>query len=141
MVGTYKLLEDVAISDAAFEAEGKNLNELFYACASALFDTLADVETVGESYVKEVILENKDIERLLFEFLEEIIYLKDVDSVVFKECVVNIDDSYKLKAILKGEKINQKRHGLRSDVKAVTMHMFKLEKTSQGYMARIVLDI
>ena len=43
----YKFLEDVAIADIAYEAYGKNLNEVFENSAHAIFDLSADVRTVA----------------------------------------------------------------------------------------------
>jgi SHS2 domain-containing protein len=40
-----------------------------------------------------------------------------------------------------GEPINLERHRLRVDVKAVTLHRFRLEKTAEGWEAFAILDI
>ncbi len=144
MKGTYKVLEKVAISDAAFEAQGDTLSNLFGACAHALMDTLVDTNTVGNSYKHEIKLQNKDIEKLLYDFLEELIYLKDKEAVVFSACDVDVQEEkgmYTLDAVLNGEKINLKKHKLGQDVKAITLHMFKVEKKGKGYLATFVLDI
>ncbi len=144
MAGSYKILEEVAIADFAFEAKADTLSDIFQVCASALMDTLVNVETVGNSYYHTIELENKDIEKLLYDFLEEIVYLKDKDAVVFSECDVEINEAkgkHFLIAFLKGEKINQKKQKLGMDVKAVTMHMFSLKKEGNGYKATVVLDI
>jgi SHS2 domain-containing protein len=144
MAGRYKVLEKVAISDAAFEARGDTLSDLFGACAYALMDTLVKTTTVGNSYKHTIQLQNKDIEKLLYDLLEELIYLKDKDAVVFSACDVIVKEDkniYNLDATLKGEKINLKKHKLGQDVKAITMHMFKVEKKGKGYLATFVLDI
>lgn len=51
------------------------------------------------------------------------------------------NDFYKLKATASGETINQEKHTLRSDVKAVTYHMFEVKKTGENWTARVILDI
>ena len=40
-----------------------------------------------------------------------------------------------------GEVIDRERHELLVDVKAVTMHHFKVEETAEGWTATVVLDI
>ena len=45
----YKFLEDIAIADIAFEAYGKDLNELFENAALAIFELSADLDTVDAS--------------------------------------------------------------------------------------------
>lgn len=138
---SYKFLDDIAIADAAFEAEGKDLNELFRECAVATFEVMVDTKKV-ESKIKKVIkLENEDLEKLLYEFLEELIFLKDRDALVFGEFNIKIEEGYKLEAEISGDKIDYKKQKLRSDVKAVTLHKFKVEKVGNKYKAFVILDI
>jgi SHS2 domain-containing protein len=42
---------------------------------------------------------------------------------------------------VEGEKADPDNHKVTIDIKAVTMHMFKVEKTKDGYEARVVIDI
>ena len=42
----YKFLEDIAIADIAYEAYGKDLNELFENAALAIFEFSADIKTI-----------------------------------------------------------------------------------------------
>ena len=138
---SHKFLEDVAIADVAFEAKGDNLNEVFEACGDAVFETIANLETLGDTETYTYTSENENVEDLLYDFLEEIIYLKDTESLIFKECNVIIKENNKIEVKFIGDKINQEKQELNTDVKAVTMHMFSLKKEKEGYRARIVLDI
>lgn len=138
---SHKFLEEVAIADVAFEAKGNNLNEVFEACGDAVFETIANVETLDNNEHYDYTAENENIGDLLYDFLEEIVYLKDTESLVFKECNVKIVENYKIEAKFKGDKINPKKQELNMDVKAITMHMFSLKKEKEGYRATVVLDI
>ena len=138
---SHNFLEDVAIADVAFEATGSNLNEVFEACGDAVFETIADLDTLNDTETYTYTAENENIEDLLYEFLEEIVYLKDTESLIFKKCNVKITENHKIKAKFMGDKINQEKQELNTDVKAVTMHMFSLKKEKEGYKATIVLDI
>ena len=139
----YKFLENVAIADIAYEAYGKDLNELFENSAMAIFELSANLKTVDAKEKIEFSLENEKIENLLYDFLSEILFLKDSKYMVFKKIKVLIKQNkkYQLKAILEGDTINPKKQQLENDIKAVTMHMFKIEKTKSGYKATIVVDI
>ena len=138
----FKVLEDVAIADIAFEAYGKNLNELFENTALAIFEETADLSKIEEKENKSIKIEADNIENLLFDFLSELLYIKDTDSFLFKSSKVKIDEKkHTLKAELTGEKINREKHELRNDIKAITLHMFKVEKTKEGYKATIVVDV
>jgi len=139
----YKFIENEAIADIAFEAYGKDLNELFENSALAVFESSAEIKTIKPKIKKEIRLSNEKIDDLLFDFLSEIIYLKDKDSVIFSKSMVNIEENkkYKLTAVLEGENINQEKHTLLNDVKAVTLHLFKVEKIKDQWRAHIILDI
>lgn len=140
----YKFLEEVAIADVAFESYGKTLRDLFTNSAEALFQTMADIKTVEPLEKRTLSLRHKEIEHLLYDFLSEIIFLKDRDSIVFHESdleVTKMEDEYMLSATLYCEPIDETKQTLGADVKAVTMHMFKVEETDEGFKATIVLDV
>ncbi len=137
----YKFIEDIAIADIAFEATGKDLNELFQSAAQAVIESMANTKTVKPAIKKEIEKKAKDIETLLFEFLEEIVYLKDKDAMVFHDVKVKVDEKeISLKATLTGDEIKPAEQELHQDVKAVTMHQYKVEKNKE-WKARVVLDI
>ncbi len=138
----FRFLPDVAIADIAFEATSDTPGGLLQACAEALTDIMVDPKSLRSSVVKEVTLEAEDLDRLLYDFLTELIILKDVDSLLFKEAKVNVSaDGKRLSATLKGEPIDRDRHILRNDVKAVTMHMFGVTHEGEEWRATVVLDI
>lgn len=141
---SYKFHDDVAIADVAFEATGKTLEELFESCARATTVTMVkDLKTVKKTEKKEIKLKHKELDRLLHNFLQEVIFYKDADMLLFSEYNLKIDqkDGYSLSCTCKGEKLDMKKHELLVDVKAVSWHMFRLEKTSKGWQAFIILDV
>lgn len=139
----YRFLEDIATGDAAFEAKGRTLEELFVEAAVATFEVMVDTMGVEAKITREVELKNEAVDGLLFDWLSELVYLKDAEAVLFSKFNVNIkkNDAYDLKAMVSGENINQQRHILRSDVKAITYHMFEVKKTGENWTARVILDI
>ena len=142
----YKLLEDVAIADIAYEAYGKNLNELFENSALAIFEMMADVKTIDSKHKFEIELKNKKIDSLLYDFLSEILFLKDAKYFIFKKTKVSVNEDkknklFQLKATLEGETINPEKQHLENDIKAITMHMFEVKKEKNMWKARVVVDI
>src|SRR5512132_2353278 len=83
MPGTFRFLDDIALADMAFEAEGDSLSALFDAATQALLESLADPGTVGQSWRQSIDLDEPDIPTLLFEWLGRLVYLKDAHGVVF----------------------------------------------------------
>ncbi len=139
----YMFLEDVAIADIAFEAYGKDLKELFENAALAIFELSADLKSLDSREKLEFELENERIDNLLYDFLSEILFLKDSKYMIFKEVKVQIKENrkYQLKAALKGEGINPGKHRLENDIKAITMHMFEVKKEKGKWKAIVVVDI
>lgn len=139
----YRYLEDIATADAAFEVVGQTLEELFRDAAIATFEVMVDMKSVEPVITREIELKNEAIDNLFFDWLSELVYLKDADALIFGKFDVSIkkNDFYELKATASGETINQEKHTLRSDVKAVTYHMFEVKKTGKDWTARVILDI
>jgi SHS2 domain-containing protein len=139
---TFRYLPDVALADIAFEAESTSMGGLFESCADAVTDIMVDPATLSPTDSKEVSLTSEDADRLLYDFLTELIIMKDVDSMLYTRYEVEVSqDGRNLKAKMKGEKIDRVKHVLRNDVKAVTMHMFGILRSPEGWKATVVLDI
>ena len=142
----YIFLEDIALADIAYEAYGKNLNEVFKNSALAIFELSAEVKTINPKKKLEIKLEHEKLDNLLCDFLSEILFLKDSKYMVFRNVKVKIKEDkkknkFQLSATLEGDKINSEKQHLENDIKAITMHMFYLNKVKNGYKARIVVDI
>jgi SHS2 domain-containing protein len=141
----YEFLEDVAIADIAFKAHGKDLVELFTAAADATMNVMVEeLDSIRPLEQRDFNLENEALDMLLFDFLQELIYYKDsqqlllrVDRLDFRE----EDGLHRMAAQTNGEIIDPVRHLMRVDVKAVTLHQFELQQTSQGWEAMVILDI
>jgi SHS2 domain-containing protein len=138
----FRFLPDVALADIAFEASSSSASGLFSAAAAAMTDVMVDKRTLRPTVRRRLRLESEDIDRLLYDFLTEIIVLKDVDLLLFKEFAVRVDEKHNvLDAKLAGEVIDRRKHGLKNDVKAVTMHMFGVKHRGKRWSATVVLDI
>ncbi len=139
---TYKFLPDVALADIAFEAESENLNGLFESCALAIMDIMVDLASLRALTEKKFALEAPDLDRLLYDFLTELIVVKDVDSLLFGKFDIKVrEDGPSLFALARGEAIDRTRHRLRNDVKAVTMHLFGIRREGGKWKTTVVLDI
>ncbi len=139
----YRFLEGIVTADLAFEATGKGLNDLFANAALAMFESQVKLNTVEEKITKKIEMERNDVGQLLFDFLNEIIFFKDAEQLIFRSVKVAVTKNakYRLVAELKGERIDQKKHKLGNDLKAVTMHKFKVEQTPKGWKCLVVVDI
>jgi SHS2 domain-containing protein len=141
----YHYLEDIGTADIAFEATGRDLAELFNAAADATMNVMIDnLEAIEPREARHIELSSDEIDMLLFDFLQELIYFKDTERLLLRVHDARIeqrDGNYLLKAETAGEVLDAARHHQRADVKAVTLHGFSVEKEDDGWKARVLLDI
>jgi protein archease len=141
----YRYLEEIGTADIAFEAAGRDLPELFSDAADATTNVMIDnIEAIRPRQTRHIELSNDKLDMLLFDFLQELIFLKDAERLLVRIREVQIDDRdemYLLKATAEGETLDVERHHQRADVKAVTLHDFAVERTDGGWKARVLLDI
>ncbi len=141
----YRYLEDIAVADVAFEAWGATLEEMFAASADAVMNVMVeDLATIDGRHSLEISVEHAEADLLLFNFLNELIFYKDARRLLLRVATITIDrrdDLFSLRALLSGEEIDPTRHLLNVDVKAVTLHLFRVEETHRGWEATVILDI
>ena len=141
----YKYLEEIGIADIAFEATGRDLPELFRDAADATLNVMIDnIDAIQPVETRQIELSNYKLDMLLFDFLQELIFLKDAERLLLRIREVQIaerDENYFVKATAEGELLDAERHHQRADVKAVTLHDFSVEQIDCQWKARVLLDI
>lgn len=141
----YTYLGDIAIADIAFEAKAGTKEALFVEAGDALMNVM--VENLGS--IRPLVhrsfhTEAGDLERLLFDYLQQFIFFKDAEQLLLRVSRVAITEEARglvLEAEASGEKIDPDNHELNSDVKAVTLHRFQVRHDEGGWQATVVLDI
>ena len=141
----YKFLEEIGTADIAFEATGRDLPALFVAAADATMNVMIDnLDAIELRETRQIELSNDQIDMLLFDFLQELVYFKDARRLLLRAREMQIDqkgEAYFLKAKVAGEQLDDTRHQQRADVKAVTLHGFSVQKHDDGWKAKVLLDI
>jgi SHS2 domain-containing protein len=135
---------DITTADIAFKAYGKDINELFENSAFALFSIIGNVSKVEKKIKKEVKCEAKDLISLMFNWLNELLFLSDSEYIIFSDFKVDIkridEKNFILNAICEGETIDEKKHEIKTNVKAATYHNMKIEK-KDFWEAQVILDV
>lgn len=141
----YNFLEDIATADVAFEAWGKSVEEMFASAADAAMNVMvADLASIARREHRSIDLKADALDMLLFELLQELIFYKDAEEILLRVEDIRIDcgeGSCAVRATAFGEKIDPGKHDLIVDVKAVTLHKFKVERTGRGWETLVILDI
>ena len=141
----YRYLEEVGTADIAFEATGRDLPELFRDAADATTNVMIDnIEAIQPRETRQIELSNDELDMLLFNFLQELIFLKDAARLLLRIRDVQVaqrGEGYLVESTAAGESLDVERHHQRADVKAVTLHDFCVEQSESGWKARVLLDI
>jgi len=144
MAWTFRFLEDIAMADIGFEAEGESVEEVFRGTTQALIESLANPSTVSGRWERAIERSDADLAALLFDWLSEVVYWKDAAGVVFREAPLTLTregDVWLLRARLVGAPVDQQTQELHADVKGVTKHLYELKQTGSRWKARVVLDV
>jgi SHS2 domain-containing protein len=137
----YEFLPHTA--DLRFRSYGKTREECFQNAAKALASSIADPKTLTGDFSEEINLEADNLERLLHDFLSEILFRFDTETLLIKETEVTIKENkgYYLKAALAGEHYDADKHKVKAEIKAVTYHELKVAKVGDVWTAEVLCDI
>src|SRR5438067_12702200 len=133
----YRYLEEIGTADIAFEATGRDLPELFRDAADATTNVMIDnIEAIQPRQTRQIELSNDKLDMLLFDLLQELIFLKDAERLLLRILEVQVDqrdEIYVMKATAQDEPVGAERHHERADLKAVTLHDFSVERMEDGW--------
>lgn len=137
---SYKSLDHA--TDAIFEVTAANLQEAFVVAAKSVIETILDIDTIEEKQERELLVTGKDLNYLLYNWLEELIILTITDGFAAKTVSVQIEKNaeYRILAKLVGEKIDIKKHHFKVEIKAPTFHEMEIRQNGTIYM-RYLLDL
>ena len=133
----FELIEHTA--DIGLVAYGHDLAEAFASAAYGLFSIIADLGNVQEKESRQVEIKEEDEETLLFEWLNYLLYIFDVDMLLLKRFDIERFDGSVLKATCYGEKYDPSRHRLKTGVKSATYHMLKVDR--ERNQVQVILDV
>lgn len=134
----YNTFEHTA--DVGIEARGATLEEAFANAARGMFSVIVDGSDIAAREKREVSLEaTEDDEQLLVDWLSELLYIHDVEGLVFDSFDVTLGDG--LHAVARGEPYSRETHGYGTEIKAVTYHLLDIKRTKKGIHIKVLFDI
>lgn len=106
---------------------------------------ITDVSGVVPDVSRDVKLNAPDLESLLVQWLEELLYLFETEGLLFCRTAVQLQDLSRgdlfLEAELRGEPYDATRHPLETAIKAVTYHALEISHLGEDWQARVIFDI
>jgi len=126
---SFKFLDHTA--DVIIHATGKNLQEAFEQAALGFFTVVTEPSTVKENLSKEVKLISENIESLLYDWIDQLIFWFDTEYFIGHRIQVlelkKLEDGkFFLSAKVFGEEFDPNRHPQKTEVKAMTYSFMKV---------------
>ncbi len=139
MVKRFEILDHTA--DIGVIVHGENLKALFENAGEAFFHLITDLRKVRRRIERRVNIGGESLDRLMVDWLSELLYLHDVENLLFKEFKVDSVGEGGLKAVVKGELFQEGVHVIKTEVKAVTYHQIEVRKENGRWRAQVIFDL
>jgi SHS2 domain-containing protein len=138
VVKRFEIIEHTA--DIGIAAYGNDLKKAFANAAYGLFSLMVDLKDVGDTLCREVKVTAETQEDLLVAWLNELLYIFEVENVLFGRFMIDEFTETRLRSKCYGELIDPARHKIKMGVKATTYHMLKIERKN-GFRVQVLFDI
>jgi SHS2 domain-containing protein len=135
----FEILDHTA--DIGITVYGEDLKSLFENAGEAFFHLITDLKKVRLRTERQIEIGGERLERLMVDWLSELLYLHDVENLLFKRFIVESVGEKGLKAKVKGEFFQDGVHVIKTGVKAVTYHQIEVRQEEGGWRARIIFDL
>ncbi len=108
-----------------------------------MYDAMVDVSTVEPTSERRVSLSAPSLDLLLHKWLSELLFITDVEGLVFSEFAVEVDPwgEPSVDARVRGEPLDPRRHRIKTGLKAVTYHDLSVRREGETWVARVTIDV
>ncbi len=140
----WEYLEEEAIADIGIKVTSTELNTLFEDSVLSICNLMTDLKTFNADLEKTENFEDKSVEMLLYQVLEEVVYLKDAELFFVKSNKVRVspdNDHFIATVTFVGGRFDPSIHEIGNDIKAITLHDFYVKNTKDGFEAHFIIDI
>jgi protein archease len=128
-------------ADIGLIVYGEDLKALFENAGEAFFHLITDFKKVRCRIEKQIHIGGESLDRLMVDWLSELLYLHDVENLLFKRFKVESVGEDGLRAIVRGESFQEGVHVIKTEVKAVTYHQIEVRQKNGRWRAQVILDL
>lgn len=131
-------------ADIGITIFGPSVSDVFEQAARGMFSVIfhesePKIEAKG---VYEIKLKSKDLEQLMVDWLDEILFIFSTEHIVMSEYKINIDSKkITLDAMVSGEIVGNDILLRTCEIKAVTYHMLMVKQINNHWEAKVLFDI
>jgi len=137
---SYKVLDHA--TDAFIEVTASSLTEAFKVAGDSVVDIILDNSKIEEKKERNIVVKGKDLNYLLYNWLEDLIYLIITEGFAIKKLNITVEknEEYTISAQIFGEDIDIKKHGFKVEIKSPTFHEMEIKQEKLVTM-RFLLDL
>ena len=128
-------------ADIAIAAYGIDMKKAFANAALGMFSIMTDIKKVNETVTRDIKVTAEDMKALLVSWLNELLFICEVEKILFRRFDISELNETKIVARCYGEKIDAKRHKIKTEIKAATYHMTQIEENRDGVRVQVLFDI
>lgn len=109
-----------------------------------MYGYMTELETVEETTTEDIEVEGHDMESLLFQFLDECLFVFSAEPFLIskKVQITNFDkENFKISATLHGETFQLGKHPQGTEVKAITYASMEIYDKEDQHEVFVIIDI
>ena len=126
-------------ADVKIRACAPSLESLFSDAFEALMSVMYGKDR-DSGIKREISVESADNESLLADFLSEVLFISEIDGLVFSRADISLDKG-KLRAVVDGEPFDPSRHAGGIEVKGISYSGLAITHDTNGYILDILFDV
>jgi SHS2 domain-containing protein len=136
---TYQIIDHTA--DLGIIVKGVDEKDVFIRAAYAMTDLMVEGDISKKTVIKDVSLQGEDFPDLMVRWLGEILYLFNGEKLLLHSIEIKSISPIMLRSTLTLSSFEPEHHQVKREIKAVTYHQIAVDKTKDGWQARIIFDI
>ena len=135
----YQIIDHTA--DLGIIVKGPDVKQLFILAAQAMTDIMVKGDISEKTVTRDVLVEGEDFPDLMVRWLGEILYLFEGENLIVNSMEIKSISPIQLKSTLTLTSFEPERHQVLREIKAVTYHQISVNKSDDGWEARVIFDI
>ena len=135
----YQLIDHTA--DLGIKASGATLAELFETIAAAMFDQIVETRQLKGLARTRVDITGIDREDLMISWLRELLFLWNGREMLVKRIAIKTISETAVSAVVTYDPYDPQTHEILTDIKAVTYHAVRVEKSEAGWETSVIFDV
>ncbi|MEK7449405.1 MAG: archease [Planctomycetota bacterium] len=135
----YEMISHTA--DIGILVRGKDLKSLFTNAGEALIDILTDRRKIALKETINITVNAERLDDLMNYWLSELLQHLTVKGKLLTRFEIDSISENKIVARVQGEPYDEKKHQIKTEIKAVTFHDLFVRQENNRWVAQVIFDV